>query len=495
MTAIDTSDLGLDLTMDLLAELPTVRMDFRTIGQTTPTKQSPPSPSPMQSCDSTYASARPSASRSAPRGWLYSLLRHPRMMPYNRLAIAVVLLNLGYLCFGGSEVGPIFAHGLNAANVLNVAFVNVVVAIIIRQPYVINLLFGLATRAPKTWPLSVRWALGKVYHFGGIHVGAFFSATMWLGLYTAMNLLSDAPSAPPHVVALSAIHVILLGVMILVALPKARAEKHNRFERTARFGTWASLALLWAQVVLLADASRDTSTLSLALIASPKTWALALATLSVALPWFYLRRVKVDVETPSSHVAIATFDYGVTPFAGSSTEISRSPLLEWHPFANIPAPNRSGFRLAISRAGDWTSKFIEDRPSHVWVKSIPTAGVGHVERLFKRVVWIATGSGVGPCVPHLLTGEVPARLVWSTKNPRQTFGDALVDEILTAEPEARIWNTGTQGKPDLVALALEAYEDFNAEAVICIANKKVTWDVVYALERRGIPAFGAIWDS
>ena len=113
----------------------------------------------------------------------------------------------------------------------------------------------------------------------------------------------------------------------------------------------------------------------------------------------------------------------------------------------------------------------------------------------RRVVWIATGSGVGPCVPHLLTGEVPARLVWSTKNPRQTFGDALVDEILTAEPEARIWNTGTQGKPDLVALALEAYEDFNAEAVICIANKKVTWDVVYALERRGIPAFGAIWDS
>ena len=28
-----------------------------------------------------------------------------------------------------------------------------------------------------------------------------------------------------------------------------------------------------------------------------------------------------------------------------------------------------------------------------------------------------------------------------------------------------------------------------------VANKKVTWEVVYGLERRGIPAFGPIWDS
>ena len=36
---------------------------------------------------------------------------------------------------------------------------------------------------------------------------------------------------------------------------------------------------------------------------------------------------------------------------------------------------------------------------------------------------------------------------------------------------------------------------FGAEAVICISNKKLTWQVVHGLERRGIPAFGAIWDS
>jgi hypothetical protein len=31
--------------------------------------------------------------------------------------------------------------------------------------------------------------------------------------------------------------------------------------------------------------------------------------------------------------------------------------------------------------------------------------------------------------------------------------------------------------------------------VVCIANREVTWQVVHGLERRGIPAFGPIWDS
>jgi hypothetical protein len=194
-------------------------------------------------------------------------------------------------------------------------------------------------------------------------------------------------------------------------------------------------------------------------------------------------------------VALLSFDYGVTPFAGSSTALSRNPLLEWHSFANVPAPGRSGFRLTISRAGDWTGRFIADQPGHVWVKGIPTAGVGNIDKLFTRVVWVATGSGIGPCLPHLLAETAPARLVWSTRDPRRTYGDALVDEILRVQPDAVVWDTSTEGKPDLVALAYDACRRFDAEAVICISNKPTTWQVVEELESRGIPAYGAIWDS
>ena len=175
--------------------------------------------------------------------------------------------------------------------------------------------------------------------------------------------------------------------------------------------------------------------------------------------------------------------------------ISLNPLLEWHSFANIPSTGRPGFRLIVSRAGDWTRSLIDNQPSHVWVKGIPVAGVASIVKLFTRVVWVATGSGIGPVLPHLLAQQVPAQLVWPTRSPRATYGDALVDEILVVQPDAIIWDTTARGKPDMVRLADEAYSVFDDEAVICISNKKLTWQVVHGLERRGIPAYGPIWDS
>jgi hypothetical protein len=47
----------------------------------------------------------------------------------------------------------------------------------------------------------------------------------------------------------------------------------------------------------------------------------------------------------------------------------------------------------------------------------------------------------------------------------------------------------------MVRLSYLAYTESGAEAVICISNKPLTWQVVYGMERLGIPAFGAIWDS
>lgn len=121
--------------------------------------------------------------------------------------------------------------------------------------------------------------------------------------------------------------------------------------------------------------------------------------------------------------------------------------------------------------------------------------MANVETLFKSVVYIATGSGIGPVMPHLLAAQVPIRLIWSTRSPRKTYGDALVEEILLAQPDAVIWDTDERGKPDLVQLAYGAVQLFGAEAVICIANQGLTQRVVAELEARDIPAYGAIWDS
>ncbi|QFU88081.1 hypothetical protein [Amycolatopsis sp. YIM 10] len=392
------------------------------------------------------------ALRPSGRSWRARLKRRP-YTHHNRLAAAVILLNLVAIPF---------------AEASTMVLANFALAVLVRQQYVINLLFRLATSVPKHWPLRVRWTMGKVYHFGGSHVGASLCATAWFP-FTAPSLV------------LTWVIVGLLVAMIVLALPSWRARHHDWFERSHRFGGWAVLALFAVHA---------------ALVGGPASLlVLLVVVVSVALPWLRLRRVPVRIVRPSRHVALVWFDHGVTPFAGSSTSVSRNPLLEWHSFANVPTPGRTGFRLTISRAGDWTGSLIDDLPEHLWVKGIPTAGVGNIDKLFRKVVWVATGSGIGPCLPHLLSGETPALLVWSARRPRHTYGDALVDEILGVQPDAIVWDTESSGKPDLVALAFQAYQSSGAEAVICISNKKTTWQVVEELETRGIPAFGAIWDS
>ncbi|WP_405558626.1 hypothetical protein OHV08_32495 [Streptomyces canus] len=394
------------------------------------------------------------------------LLKHPRLMHYNRLAGLVITANLAFLWAGW----PLSTQTLGHA-----ALANLALAVIVRQQYVVNLFFRLATWPPTTWPLKIRWTLGKVYHFGGLHVGGALAGTAWF-----LALTVTTPNGP--LMAVGWTLLALLALIIATALPPFRSRHHDHFEKIHRFGGWTALALFWTHTLL---SSAGPASLAL----------LALVTFSVALPWLRLRKVAVRLERPSSHVVLAHFDHGETPFAGSSTAISRSPLREWHSFANVPAPGEPGFRLTISRAGDWTGAFIDDLPAKVWVKGITTAGVANIETLFTKVVYVATGSGIGPCLPHLLAAEVPSRLVWATRDPRTTYGDALVDEILAVQPHALVWDTSRRGKPDMVRLAYEAYRDFGAEAVICISNKRLTWQVVHGLERRGIPAYGAIWDS
>ncbi|MFF0157849.1 hypothetical protein ACFYRY_09985 [Streptomyces sp. NPDC005263] len=398
------------------------------------------------------------------------LLKHPRLMHHNRLAALVILVNLVFLYAGRPLSTPTLGHA---------SLANLALAVVIRQQYVVNALFRLATRPPTNWPLRIRWTLGKVYHFGGLHVGGALAGAGWF-LALAVAVTTDGDNG--LLIAVSWTLVALLAVIVATALPPFRSRHHDLFEKIHRFGGWTALVLFWTHTLLSTPGPVPLA-------------VLAVVTFSVALPWLRLRKVDVRVERPSPHVALARFDYGETPFAGSSTAVSRSPLTEWHSFANVPSPGESGFRLTISRAGDWTGSFIDDMPARVWVKGITTAGVANIETLFTKVVYVATGSGIGPCLPHLLAAEVPSRLVWATRDPRTTYGDALVDEILAAQPHALVWDTSRHGKPDMVRLAYETYRDFGAEAVICISNKKLTWQVVHGLERRGIPAYGAIWDS
>lgn len=436
----------------------------------------------------------------APRdgsGWA-RLWRHPRWQHYNRLVVAVAAFNLALLAMGLTRWQWWQADGIDLQVLADLAIANFAVAVLVRQQRVVNALFWLATRPSVAWPLWLRWNLGKVFHFGGLHSGCANAGSLWFLLFTgsaAWQLDRGLPGASAGVLAISGALVLVLAVIIASAQPAVRRRFHNGFELVHRFGGWTALLLVWLQLLLFVNDQRGGVPLGPALLAAPAVWLLAAMTLSVISPWLTLRRIPIRVVTPSSHAAIVTLDHGARAFPGSTTTLSFSPLAEWHAFANIPSPGTRAYRLIISRAGDWTGRFIDEKPTHVWTKGIVTAGVANIETLFRKVVYVATGSGIGPVLPHLIGPRVPTSLIWATRNPRQTYGDALVDEILAAQPDALIWDTDARGKPDLSALALAACRQHGAEAVIVISNQKLTERVVWDLESRGIPAFGAIWDS
>ena len=421
----------------------------------------------------------------------------PMFSHYNRLVVLVLACNMAVLVYG-ITVGQWWSTaGVNLPMLSALVVANLSLAILIRQQYLINLLFWLATRAPTTWPLAVRRSLAKVYHFGGLHSGGAMAAIAWFALLFGSMIWQRLEGPGGVSLTLIGLSGGLLGLLLLVAvmaMPTLRGRFHNAFERTHRFAGWAALAMFWAMTLVSAREQDRAAALNDVLAQSASFWMLLLVTMSIALPWLRLRKVPVSLVRPSSHAVIVRLEHH-TPFAGSATAISRNPLWEWHSFANIPTPGKEGFRLIISRAGDWTGAFIEQAPTHVWVKGITTAGVAHIETLFKSVVYIATGSGIGPVLPHLLARQVPIRLIWSTRSPRATYGDSLVDEILEAQPDALIWDTDVSGKPDLLTLAYAAVQSFGAEAVICISNQRLTERVVEEMEARGIPAYGAIWDS
>jgi hypothetical protein len=444
--------------------------------------------------------AQPRADRIPLPAWtsrLRRLLKAPWAMHYNRLIVLVLAANALLAAYGVSHWEH---YGSALGTVAVVTQANIALAIIFRQQYVINLLGWLATRPPVMWPIKVRWTLAKYYHFGGLHVGFALAGTVWYLTFETMMIYGFAAGkggVDVANVAVSSVAASLIVVIVFMARPSSRTKRHDTFEATHRFCGWAVLVLVWLNTIVF-TASRVHGSAASALLTAPTFWLLVITTCGTAWPWLLLRKVPVTVERPSSHLAILHLNQDRKPPVGTTRAISRSPLYGWHQFANVPVAARSGdrgYRMIVSRAGDWTAELIDNPPEHVWVRGIPTVELIVVKKLFSKVVILATGSGIAPALGHLLSAETPSQLVWATRDATKTYGAALVDEILTAQPEAIIWNTDELGRPDMLRLAYRAYITSGAEAVICISNKTLTWNVIHGLEQRGIPAFGPLWDS
>ncbi|KAI9046730.1 hypothetical protein LZ554_009468 [Drepanopeziza brunnea f. sp. 'monogermtubi'] len=398
-------------------------------------------------------------------------------------------------------------RGLQNACIAEAA--NLLMAVLMRQEYVINLLYRVACLVPISWPFWIRKRVANIYHIGGIHSGCAISALIWLLIFTVGSTIKRRDVA---VLTVSYLILALMTAMIVTAHPAMRKKYHDSFEMVHRFAGWTVIALFWAQTIVVANSYREDkvrvsvdpngvitkthySSLGRELLKSPGMWLLAIATFSIILPWLHLRKVTVRTEFMSKNAVRLYFNYTRNPRPGTAIRISTRPLLEWHAFATIAKPGQDEFSILVANAGDWTSQQIQKGPSRMWVRGIPTSGVVGITPLFRSVVLVATGSGIGPCLPVIYAKKIRCRIFWSAPNPELTFGPEIINSIMESDPRAVIHNTRTMGRPDMVAMTYRMFKESGAEAVVIISNQKLTQLVVYGMESRGIPAYGAIFDS
>lgn len=435
-------------------------------------------------------------SKRQPRTW--RRLRHILFAVYQRLFCIAFIANIIPIIILLATRQSSQPASPSIGNLATATAANVAVAVLIRQDIVVNALYTFFCWTPRWFPLRIRRLVAKMYEFGGVHSGCAVAATIWFVLYVAFATRNFARGDFDDPAALAVAYVILgllLGICML-AVPRFRMVAHNTFELVHRFAGWSAIALFWAELLLLLNAESrvpGSDSLGILVIKAPAFWLLLLTTFCIILPWLRLRKVDAVSEKLSSHAMRLHFKYtAVGPV--QSIRITHSPLKEWHSFASIPGPDKT-FSLIVSDAGDWTKKQIAEPSPKYWVRGVPVTGVLRMAVIFRKIVVVTTGSGIGPCLSMLISSSMPARILWSTPNPQQTYGDRILQAVMKEDPKATIIDTRATGRPDMVALAYHLFMESQAEAVFVLSNPSLTRKVVYGMESRGIPAYGPVFDS
>ncbi|PWY67175.1 integral membrane protein TmpA [Aspergillus heteromorphus CBS 117.55] len=423
-------------------------------------------------------------------------IRYTLLNIYRRLFTLVVCANVAVFI-------AIMVTDQTLLALVNAAAGNLLACGLARQPLVVNSIFVAVCSIPRSAPLRIRRIAAKVYHYGGVHSGCGIASFIWyVGFVGVLSREYWVPPSGGTVLSLApivlayAILVLLLAI-IVVAHPKFRFKRHDYFELTHRFSGWLVVALFVVLLMVFAhEASRAANEpLGRFLIKLPAFWFLMVTVLAIIHPWVLLRKVKVQPEYVSSHAARLHLSHTTTTF-GKGIQLSRHPLQDWHGFATFPDPGGKSFSCLVSKAGDWTAACIKEQPTHLWKRGVLVYGFAYAMRVFKRVVVVTTGSGIGPCLSFLGDDNRPdLRVVWQTRAPLKTYGEDILNLVSEMDANPVVIDTNQAGRVDMVPIIRRMVQEFDAEAVCVISNPVMTKRVVFELESRGIPAFGPIFDS
>lgn len=438
----------------------------------------------------------PLPSKRYPR-W-YRNLRWTFLTVYERLATIVLIPNLVLMIYLLIQPGTFDSPTKLSTPVA----ANITVTVLIRNEHVINFLFWSFGKTPKSFPLRFRRIIAKLYHLGGIHSGTGIAAVIWFFLFN-VAIIRIQNNITYQGIRLGSFFItvildMLLVNILLLSLPKMRARYHNMWEQMHRFAGWTAIFLFWIHLFLFNEVQyrleghKDWWGI---LYTTPNFYFLFISTISILIPWLQLKKVPVRAEALSDHAVRLHFTHQNLAIC-TTPRFSDQIMKEWHAFAAIPADDGIGYSVLISKAGDWTTKVIKNPPKELWTKGTPARGALYMGIVFKKIVVVATGSGIAPILSLFHAPGLECRVLWSTPGPpEKVFAPYIVDYVKSTDPQATIIDTRKAGRPNLVEEAWKIYSSSGAEAVFIISNAAVTRKFVYGLETRGVPVFAPIFDS
>jgi hypothetical protein len=391
---------------------------------------------------------------------------------------ATAAINLGFVAWSAG-------HGGAGSLAVDWSLATFCIAVAARHDGIVRQVFVLGSLVPS-------YRLHQLtYHLGQLHRAMAIAGLAWLAVAVTLAV----PSSLVARMASAGVLAILI-VMARTARDRVRQSRHNRFESVHRLGGWAALAILAVIVPIEAARSLPPGSDLVELLRQPSVLLLAALVMLVAHPWLGVRRLPAEFLAVTSEVVVVALPG--RRLLGEFIRVSREGH-EWHSFAVATTGSEGSDRycLVIRRAGDWTERLAQDiehgrAPTRLWVRRMRGYGFMYHAQAYRRVLMVATGAGIGPVLPYLLSSPpVEFECLWIGRRHRAAMGTELVDRVL-ASGSVTLIDT-SRGRPDIGVCVADMARRF--DAVFVVSNEAVRDVVARTCESLGVPWYGPTFDS
>ena len=186
-------------------------------------------------------------------------------MHYNRLIVAVITANVALVGYGMTVGGWWVGETTDLRTIATVAQANLLLAIVPRQQYVINLLGWL--RDPAVEVLAVEAAMddGQVLPRGWAarrRCGVGDPRGIRVRVVAGRDYVRGVGGVSVANVVAAAALVTLFVTMAVMGMPRFRYVAHDRFEVTHRLPGWIALGVVWINTVLFATSQRGSRSIA-----------------------------------------------------------------------------------------------------------------------------------------------------------------------------------------------------------------------------------------